>query len=84
MKKQSQTDWEAVDALKDSEIDLSDQPELGGDFFLNAELRLPRPKDKVTIRLDHEVVNYFKAKGKGYQTRINAVLRQYVRAQKGS
>ncbi|MEW5913212.1 MAG: BrnA antitoxin family protein [Thermodesulfobacteriota bacterium] len=61
---------------------MSDLPELGEDFFRNAELRLPQPKAKVTIRLDREVLEYFKTKGQGYQTRINAVLRQYVRAQK--
>ena len=78
----SLTDWERVDALTDDEIDTSDIPPLDEDFFANAELRLPEPKQKITIRLDKDVVNWFKSHGKGYQTRINAVLRTYMEAHK--
>ena len=46
-------------------------------------LRLPEPKAAVTIRLDRQVLNWFKAKGPGYQTRINALLRAYMEAHKG-
>jgi len=38
---------------------------------------LPAPKEQITLRLDHDVVQWFRAKGKGYQTLINAVLRGY-------
>ena len=43
---------------------------------------LPTPKPPISIRLDADVLAFFKARGKGYQTRINAVLKAYVEAQK--
>jgi uncharacterized protein (DUF4415 family) len=42
------------------------------------------PKDRVTIRLDHDLVEWLKKKGSGYQTRINAILRSYMNAQTGA
>ena len=42
----------------------------------------PRHKERVTVRLDPEVLDWLKAQGRGYQTRINAILRAYYRAQK--
>ena len=82
-KRRSRTNWGKIDALKDSEIDFSDIPELGKAFFKRATLRLPEPKTAVTIRLDRQVLNWFKTKGPGYQTRINALLRAYMEAHKG-
>lgn len=79
-KKRSRTNWERIDALKDSGIDFSDIPELGKAFFKRATLGLPEPKTAVTIRLDRQVLDWFKAKGPGYQTRINALLRAYMEA----
>jgi uncharacterized protein (DUF4415 family) len=80
-KNTSQTDWERVDALTDDEIDTSDIPPLDDDFFANAELKMPEPKQAITIRVDKEVLDWFKSQGKGYQTRMNAVLRMYVKGQ---
>lgn len=77
----SLTDWERVDALTDADIDTSDIPPLDDDFFANAELRMPKPKKAITIRLDSDVLDWFKAQGGGYQTRINAVLRMYMEGQ---
>lgn len=79
-KKRLRTNWARIDALKDREIDTSDIPEQGNAFFKRAVLRLPEPKTAVTIRLDRQVVDWFKAKGPGYQTRINALLRAYMEA----
>lgn len=56
-------------------IDTSDIPELDDDFFRQAELRLPA-KQTVTIRLDADVLAWFKDQASGYQTRINQLLRQ--------
>ena len=81
-KKRSRTNWAKIDALKDKAIDTSDIPELGKAFFKRAILRLPEPKTAVTIRLDQQVLKWFKAKGPGYQTRINALLRAYMEAHK--
>lgn len=66
--------------LKDKDIDYSDIPETDARFWDDAEVRLPEPKKGVYIRLDDDVLKWFKAKGKGYQTRINSVLRSYYEA----
>lgn len=68
--------------MKDKDIDLSDIPELDASFFKKAKLRLPESKATITIRLDPDVINWFKKKGKGYQTRINSVLRMFMEAHK--
>jgi uncharacterized protein (DUF4415 family) len=44
------------------------------------EVGLPRPKTHMNLRIDADVVEWFKRSGRGYQTRINAVLRAYVQA----
>jgi len=75
------SDWDRVDAMSDSEIDFSDIPPLDDDFFATAELRLPQRKEPITIRLDSDVLGWYRSFGKGYQTRINAVLRMYMEAQ---
>ena len=83
-KKTMATDWESLDALKDEDIDLSDIPEVTPEMFARAVVRrgLKEPGDKqqVTIRLDSDVLDWFKDQGKGYQTRINALLRAYMEA----
>jgi len=80
-KKLSRTNWNKVDAQKNSDIDVTDIPELDAEFFKSAELRMPTKKDSITVRLDSDVLNWFRKQGKGYQTRINAVLRTYMEAQ---
>jgi uncharacterized protein (DUF4415 family) len=72
---------QAIEAIRDEEIDYSDIPELDEQFWAKAELRLPENKDRVTIRLDHDILEWLKTQGKGYQTRINAILRQYMDSQ---
>ena len=79
-KRQSRTDWKRVDALRDSEIDYSEIPELSSDFFAHA-IRWPGKKQQITLRLDPDVLGFFRRQGRGYQTAINAVLRHYVQAQ---
>ena len=80
MKKSSKTDWKRLAAMADKDIDTSDIPELDDAFFDNAELRVPS-KQPVTIRLDSDVVDWFKSQGQGYQTRINQLLRRYMETQ---
>ena len=80
MKKPSRTDWARIDAMKDDEIDYSDNPELGDDFFAEAVISLGH-KRQITLRLDPDVIDFFKRTGKGYQTMMNAVLRKYMQAQ---
>ncbi len=77
MKKTSRTDWERLNAMSDEDIDTSDIPELDDEFFQQAELHLP-VKKPVTIRLDADVLEWFKGQRQGYQTRINNLLRKYM------
>lgn len=77
MKKQSKTDFHQLEAMTDDDIDTSDIPELDDEFFKTANLRLPTKKS-VTIRLDADVLDWFKSQGKGYQTKINKLLRAYM------
>ena len=81
MKKKSKTDWDRIDRTKDSEIDFSDSPPLGREFFEEAVF-WPGRKRQITLRLDPDILDFFRRTGKGYQTTINAVLRKYVEAQK--
>ena len=81
-KKSSATGWRSVDAVQDSVIDTSEIPPLGAEFFENAKLRLPEKKKSVTVRLDADVLEWYRSQGKGYQTRMNAVLRLYMESHK--
>src|SRR5262245_51402505 len=78
------SDWRRIDAQTDDEIrrairaDPDAAPELRRAWFKSARIVMPEPKQAVSLRLDREVMDWFKKQGKGYQTRINAVLRAYV------
>jgi uncharacterized protein (DUF4415 family) len=70
---------EELAALPEEDIDTSDIPELGAQFWKEARLVQPDPRQSVTLRVRRSVLDAFKAEGKGYQTRMNAVLESYVR-----
>jgi uncharacterized protein (DUF4415 family) len=55
-------------------------PELDAPWFAKAKLVLPENKQLTSLRLDPDVLAWFRSHGKGYQTRINAVLRAYMKA----
>lgn len=80
----SQTDWRRLDAMSDEQIDLSDCPEVTPEQFAKAMVRrgLPASKNKaqVTLRIDSDVLEWFKSQGRGYQTQINTLLRAYMEA----
>ena len=80
--KRSRTDWRKLRKQRDNEIDCIDIAPLSKEFFAKATLRLPQPKPSISIRLDPDILDWFKRQGRGYQTRINAVLRMYVAAQR--
>ncbi len=80
LKRKSQTNWEKVDNLADDQIDTSDIGPLDEDFFKHVELSIRPPKKSLTVRLDADVLAWFRKQGKGYQTRINAILRTYMKA----
>ena len=72
-----------IEAMPDQDIDTSDIPEVDEDFFANAKLIMPTTTKKVplSMRVDDDVLAWFKSQGeRGYQTRMNAVLRAYVQA----
>ena len=78
-KLKGKTDWEWLAAQEAAEIEPElDEVEIGIEWdWSSALLVLPEVKDAVSIRLDADVLAFFRAGGKGYQTRINAVLRAY-------
>ncbi|MDE3016111.1 MAG: BrnA antitoxin family protein [Pseudomonadota bacterium] len=77
----TKTDWARLDAMRDEDIDCSDIPELSEEFWKNARLMPPLiPKTPVSLRIDPDILAWFRGRGKRYQSRINAVLRAYVEA----
>jgi uncharacterized protein (DUF4415 family) len=77
------TDFKRLRQIRDADFDDSDIPKLDRSFWKHAKLTLPEPKDRLTIRVDHDVVEWLKRAGSGYQTRINAILRSYMKARSG-
>ncbi len=73
-----------IEALRDEDIDYSDIPETDAAFWESAEIQMPEPKQGVYIRLDADILDWLKKEGKGYQTRINAILRTYYEAHKNN
>ncbi len=76
----SRTDWVRIHQMTDADIDYSDSPAEDEAFWAEAEWWMPVSKTRLSLRLDSDVVDWFKAQGPGYQGRINAVLRAYVRS----
>ena len=81
-KKSSGTNWDKLASMPDSDVDFSDIPRLDDHFFKKAKLKIPSKKPLISIRVDADVLDWFKSHGAGYQTRMNAVLRMYMEAHK--
>ena len=81
MKNPSKTDWSRIDTLTDEAIDTSDIPPLTETFFARAEIRHPRRTVTVTLPVDAEVWEWFKAQGQEYEQCINIALRIYAESQ---
>lgn len=73
---------EAVATMPDNQIDYSEAPYLSDAVWMKAADRMPEVKMQITLRIDSDVIDFFKHTGTRYQTRINAVLRAYVEAHK--
>ena len=84
LRTKGETDFKRLREMRDADIDYSDIPKLNVNFWKTAKLTMPAPKDRVTIRLDHDLVEWLKKSGSGYQTRINAILRSFMDAQSGA
>ena len=76
----SRTDWNRLRDLKEKDIDTTDIPPIDPTLFKRMEIRMPRTKQLVSLRIDPDVLGWFRKQGSRYQTRINAVLRSYVEA----
>lgn len=77
----SRTDWNALEAMTDEEIDYSDIPPLTDEFFENAKLRIPTAQAQNLIQLDPDIIVWFRAQSGEYKTLINSVLRRYMENQ---
>ena len=85
----SKTDWKRVETMADNDIQFDDDsPQTTPDDWLKAVVhtgfKLPRKKTQIALRLDNDVLTWFKAQGPGYQTRINAILKAYKDAHEKS
>ncbi len=78
LKKSVKTDSTKLSDLKDDRIDYSDIPKTDINFWEDAEVVYASSKKPVSIRIDVDIINWFKSYGKGYQTRINEVLKSYM------
>ena len=76
-KKSIKSDLARIDHRKEAGIDYSDIASLDKSFFTKATATWPPVKQQLTIRLDADVLSWVKANGRGYQTRINTVLRAF-------
>ena len=74
------SDVARIDTLRDEEIDYSDISELDDEIFAQSLVDWPPKKVAITIRVDSDVLGWFKEQGRGYQTRMNQVLRRYMNA----
>ncbi|QQP89571.1 BrnA antitoxin family protein [Skermanella sp. TT6] len=82
--KSAKADWRGFDALTDRDIEAAvrDDPDaaplVDESWFDQARFVAPPSKAAINIRLDKDVLDFFKSEGAGYQTRMNAVLRAYM------
>jgi uncharacterized protein (DUF4415 family) len=86
---EDQTDWARVDSMTEEELEraIADDPDwrdVPRDWYKDAEAVRPTPKVAISIRLDADLLDFFRAQGRGWQTRINAVLRAYADAKRRS
>jgi uncharacterized protein (DUF4415 family) len=78
----SKTDWKKLSSMKDADIDLSEIPEISPQMFARGIVRRGlKPvvrKKQLTLRMDSDVIDWFRKQGQGYQTKINSLLRAYM------
>jgi uncharacterized protein (DUF4415 family) len=80
-KKSIKSDLARIDRMRAADVDYSDIPALGRTFLKKATTAWPPAKRQLTIRLDADVLDWLKGQGKGYQTRINRILRIVMESQ---
>lgn len=82
-RRKSKTDWGRFDAMTDKDIEaaIADDPDWEGIEAIDwskAVVVVPTKKKAISIRIDEDVLDFFKREGDGYQRRMNAVLRSYM------
>lgn len=84
---ESETDWAKVDSMTEEELEaaIASDPDEAGMVvdWSRATVSMPANKAAMTMRIDPDVLAFFKGSGKGWQTRINAVLRSYMEHHRG-
>lgn len=74
----SRTDWAALAAMSDDDIDYSDIPPLTEEFFKNATLRIPASQAHNWVELEPDIIKWFQSQGADYKALINAVLQRHI------
>jgi uncharacterized protein (DUF4415 family) len=79
---EDRTNWDKIDAVTGTELEASIRADVddvqGEPGWTQAIVGIPAPKDHINIRIDHDVLQWFRSNGKGYQTLMNNVLRAFV------
>lgn len=74
----SRTNVTKLHQKNDKNINYEDNPATTEEFWKDAKIFMPQHKIHISLRLDEDIINYFKEEGKGYQSRINAILKAYI------
>ncbi len=81
---EDRTDWRKASAVTGKKLEVSIRADVedirGEPDWTQAVMGVPAPKDHINIRVDHDVLEWFKASGRGYQTLMNNVLRAFVKS----
>jgi uncharacterized protein (DUF4415 family) len=81
---EDRTDWRKANAVTGKKLEASmraDADDIRGEpDWAQAVMGVPAPKDHINIRIDHDVLEWFKSSGRGYQTLMNNVLRAFVKS----
>jgi uncharacterized protein (DUF4415 family) len=87
-RKESRSDMARIRHMTETELEKSistdaDWNDVPPDWHLKAQAVMPEPKKLLSLRLDADVIDWFKQQGAGYQTRMNAVLRSFMEHEAG-
>lgn len=77
---EGRNDWERLRRERTSGIEPEIDPDKGEFDWSQEQITIPQPKKAISLRVDRDIIEFFKSEGKGYQTRMNAVLRSYMKA----
>ncbi len=78
IKMKSKTNYKHLDNMKDVDIDFSDIPELSDEFWKNIKMLKPSKKEMISLRIDKDILDWFRRYGRGYQGYMNAILKSFV------